>query len=335
MMNSKWISLCAAGMALMTFALLGCKSGRESAGDKFLKAGDALNAVVQYEMARQEKVSKEFLSNYTKANIMVMRARAAEDPTADMVDAFHDSILSLIKQQPDAANEAAFSEALVEIGAKRIEMGTPQAEEGGLRLLRTAEGLPGKAASVAAKVAQVRSGFIANRLKEIESDLSDGASDPQQGILAEYKMNQLQLMVGEGAPELKDMWSKVRKQNLSTYLMFDLEGLVERVDARINKYGMLIGIVKYTPGANTSIQAKVWNGSSGPAEFDGSNFRLVDRAGNAYKSGTNLGAFKKKTLVPKGDESKTGGLSFAVPAGAEPDYLELTVDNRVTRKYLP
>lgn len=320
---------------LMAMALFGCKSGHESAGDKFMKAGDIGNSIIQYEMARQGSVSKEFLVNYTKANILVLKMRADDDPSSDMIDAFRDTILSLIKQQPDAANQTAFSEALVEVGEKRLAMGTPGAEEGAFRLFATADALPGKAASVSPRYAKAKADYIAGKLKEIESDLAEAASEPQNGILADYKLNQLQLVIGDGAPELKDMWSKVRKQNLSTYLMYDLEGLVDRVDARINKFGMLIGIVKYTPGATAKFEAKVWNGSSGLAEIDASNFRLVDRKGNAYKSAPGLGAFKKKTPVPKGEESKTGGLSFTLPAGTEPDYLELTLDNRISRKYLP
>ena len=84
------------------------------------------------------------------------------------------------------------------------------------------------------------------------------------------------------------------------------------------------------------IGIKVWNNTSGPIEIDGSNFKLYDRAGNAYEGGTKLQALRKKALVEIGKESEQGGLIFKLPKDAQPDYLELTVaDGRTSRKYLP
>jgi hypothetical protein len=155
--------------------------------------------------------------------------------------------------------------------------------------------------------------------------------------VADYKLSHLALVLGEETPEMKSLWSKVREKNLPTYLMYDLEGLIPQVDARINRYGILMGIVKYSAaGGKVAVQAKVWNGTSGPLEISGSNFSLVDNQGNSHEPASKIGAFGKTVVVPMREESKTGGVTFNIPSDAKPAYLELTAeDGRVSRKYLP
>ena len=136
---------------------------------------------------------------------------------------------------------------------------------------------------------------------------------------------------------MKALGSKVHAKNLNVYLLYSAPGLIEQLDSRINKYGMLMAIVKYTPTAGqVKIEAKVWNETSGPVEIDASNFRLMDRQGNAYEAAAKLGSFTKKTVVEMSKESAAGGLTFKLPTGAEPDYLLLKADDgRESRKYLP
>ena len=58
--------------------------------------------------------------------------------------------------------------------------------------------------------------------------------------------------------------------------------------------------------------------------------------GGFYKGGKPKSNTKPDPgIVQKGDESKTGGLTFKLPAGAQPDYLEFKCDAGTTRKYLP
>jgi hypothetical protein len=41
-------------------------------------------------------------------------------------------------------------------------------------------------------------------------------------------------------------------------------------------------------------------------------------------------------MVSMREESKTGGVTFNIPSGAKPHYLELKADDgRFSRKYLP
>jgi hypothetical protein len=326
------------GLAL-AFLVTGCRSRQEAAGDKYRKAGDPLHSLMQYEEAiKRGKVSKEFPKNYTLVNIQAMALRAKEDPTAEFLDILKDTVASLLTQNPDPVNEALFSQTLQDIGLARLKLGSAEAAESGFRFLQMAETLGGKSPSVSGKVAGMRKDFVNTKLKEVENDLKEASTTPTAGIVADYKMNKLALMMGGETPEMKDVWSRVRKLNLNTYLMYDNDevDLGERPDARINKYGVLLGIVKLEPGATTTkIQVKAFNGSSGPIHFDSEGFTLVDRQGNVFKPTAKIGHFSPKDQVGKGDESKTGGLTFTYPAGTEPYFLEFKNEAGVTRKYLP
>jgi hypothetical protein len=292
---------------------------------------------MQYEEAlNRGKLSKDFYKNYTTINIQAMALRAKEDPTAEFLDVLKDTVASLLTQHPDPANQALFISALQDIAAARIKMGSPEAIEGGFRFLQTVEKVGGGSGPSSAAKTQI----VDAKLKEIESDYRDAASSPTSGIIADYKLNKLALMVGGETPEMQELWSKVRKLNLNTYLMYDNDDvdLGERPDSRINKYGVLLGIVKYQPGStSTKIQVKAWNGTSGPMKFVGDGFTLVDKEGNVYEPSAKIGGFAKsdKDMIAKGDESKTGGLTFNHPAGAEPAYLEFKSNAGMSRKYLP
>ncbi|MDB5102516.1 MAG: hypothetical protein JWP91_205 [Fibrobacteres bacterium] len=335
-MNMTKVTLCA-GLSL-AFLLTGCRSRQEASGDKYRKAGDPLHALMQYEEAlKRGKLSKEFWQNYTTVNIAAMDMRAKEDPTAEFLDILKDTVASLLTQHPDPTNQANFAAALQRIATARIKLGTPESMEGGFRFLQAAEkaGAPGGSAAAKQQI-------VATQLKAIESDFKEAATNPTAGIVADYKLNKLALMIGGETPEMSALWSKVRKLNLNTYLMYDnddvAQELGERPDARINKYGILLGIVKYEPGsAATKIQVKAWNGSSGPIKYVGDNFTLVDSEGKEYKPSAKIGGFAKtdKDMIGKTEESKTGGLTFNHPAGTKPAYLEFKSTSGVTRKYLP
>lgn len=321
----------------LTVALVGCKSGQESAGDKFRKAGDPVNAVYYYDQALAKgKVSKEFYKNYADVNIQLLKVRSADDPGAGFLDELKDTISSLIARQPDPANEAKFAEVLLEVGRRRLEIGF---SEGGFAFLQAAGKLSNKPANFEAQANALKTAYLQEKLKEIEDDYEAASDEPTSGILADYKMNKLALAFeGRELPEMRGLWSKIRKLNLNTYLMYDYEGLItEPLDARINKFGVLLAIVKMNRTGNTvKVEAKAYNGTSEPLKVDGDAFALVDRNGEVYKPTAKLGSFLKKDLVNKGDESKAGGLTFKVPADAELHYLEFkTASSGMSQKYLP
>jgi hypothetical protein len=215
MMKMTKVTLCA-GLSL-AFLLISCRSRQEAAGDKYRKAGNTLNALMQYEEAlKRGKLSKEFWQHYTLVNIQAMGLRAKEDPTAEFLDILKDTVASLLAQHPNPANQALFGSTLNEIAQARIKLGTPDAVEGGFRFLEAAEKAGAGAGSNAAKQQ-----IVAAKLKEIESDYKDAASNPTSGIVADYKLSKLSLMIGGETPEMAELWSKVRKQNLNTYLMYD------------------------------------------------------------------------------------------------------------------
>ena len=328
-----WIGL------MLTFLITGCRSRQEASGDKYRKAGDPLHALMQYEEAlKRGKVSKEFPKNYTLVNIQAMALRAKEDPTAEFLDILKDTVASLLAQYPDPASAALFSQTLQDIGMQRLKLGSTDAAEGGFRFLQTAEAMGGKNSAISAKVESLRKEFVGGKLGEIEKDYAEAATQPTAGIVADYKLNKLALMMGGETADMKDLWSRVRKLNLNTYLMYDNDevDLGERPDFRINKYGILLGIVKLEPGATSlKVQVKAFNGSSGPIHFDSEGFTLVDRQGNIFKPTAKIGHFSDKDVVGKGDESKTGGLTFTYPSGTEPFFIEFKSESGITRKYLP
>ena len=321
---------------ILSLALLGCKSKLESMGDNYLKAGDPGNAMAQYENALQQGgVSADFYSSYTDAAIALLQTAGAADPSAETLDPLKDTLVSLLKQHPDAAKGAVVSAALLDIGSKRLGMGS---EEGGFQFLNAAAAMPGKSSDIDAKVEEAKKAYQTGKLKEISDKFDESATDGTAGIEADYAMNQLAMVLGSETPEMSALWSKIREKNLPTYLFYAAPGLLDKpADARINKYGILIAIVKYVaPPAPVLIGIKVWNNTSGPIDIDGSNFKLYDRQGNAYDAGTKLQALKKKATVELGKESEQGGLIFKLPKDAQPDYLELTAaDGRTSRKYLP
>jgi hypothetical protein len=291
--------------------------------------------LVQYEEAlARGKVSKEFYKNYIQVNIQALAMRSKEDPSAEYITTLKDTIANMLKLNPDPQNEALFAQALQSVGAQRLKTGD---EEGGIKFLEEAEGLSNKPPEISSQVASARREFLASRLKEIEGDYKESSSEPTAGILADYKMSKLSLVFGKELPEMKDLWSKIRKTNLNTYLMYDYEGLLsETPDARINRYPVLLAVVKLDKGATSlKAQVKAFNGGSGPIHFNGDGFILVDRAGNVYKPAAKIGAFGKKDPINMRDESKTGGLTFNYPSGTEPYYLEFKSEAGTSRKYLP
>ncbi|HKP95935.1 MAG TPA: hypothetical protein VJ385_09285 [Fibrobacteria bacterium] len=335
-MNRPTVTLCA-GLSLAFLLLSGCRSRQEASGDKYRKAGDPIHALMQYEEAlKRGKLSKEFYKNYTLINIQAMGLRAKEDPTAEFLDVLKDTVASLLVQHPDPTNQALFITTLRNIASARIKMGSPDAVEGGFRFLQAVEKAGGGADATGAAKTEI----VNAKLKEIEGDFREASSSPTAGIVADYKLNKLAIMIGGETAEMKDLWSKVRKLNLNTYLMYDNDDvdLGERPDSRINRYGVLLGIVKYEPGSTaTKIQVKAWNGTSGPMKYVGDGFTLYDTEGKSYAPSAKIGGFAKtdKDLIPKGEESKTGGLTFNHPAGTVPAYLEFKSNQGLSRKYLP
>jgi len=202
-----------AGLSLAVL-ITGCRSRQEAAGDKYRKAGDAIHALQYYEEAlKRGKVSREFYKNYAQVNIQCLAMRAKEDPSADFLNPLKDTIASLLKQYPDPQNEGLFVQALQSVGMARLKNGD---DEGGMSFLSMAEALGGNASGVSG----VKKEFIAGKLKDIESDYKESLSDNESpaGILADYKMNKLQLIFGQEIPEMKDLWSKIRKANLNRFL---------------------------------------------------------------------------------------------------------------------
>jgi hypothetical protein len=336
-MNKSKVALCA-GLSL-AFLLTSCRSRQEAAADKYRKVGDPLHALQYYEEAlKRGNMSREFYKNYTLVNIQAMALRSREDASADFLDVLKDTVASLLAQHPDPENQALFATTLQNIANARIKLGTPEGVEGGFRFLDAA-----KKAGAAGGAEAAKQQVVAQNLKDIKDDVDRAAKEDNAGIVADYKLNKLALMIGGETPEMHSLWSKLRKITLNTYMMYDNDDVIaelggERPDARINKYAVLLGIVKYEPGSTTTkIQVKAWNGGAIPFHYRGEGFTLVDKDGKEYKPTAKIGGFSKnaKDVVPKGEQSKTGGLTFAHPAGIVPAYLEFKCEAGMSRKFLP
>jgi hypothetical protein len=292
---------------------------------------------MQYEEAlRRGKVSAEFWDNYALVNIQAMKLRSSEDPTAEFLDILKDTVQSVLSQHPNPENEALFAKTLYDIGMARLGMGGARAEEGGVIFLKAADGLANKPAELSGQVKQAMEGLEAKTLKEVQELME--SNEPTDGIVADYKLNELKIKLDKVTDNMASIWSSVRKRNLNVYLMYDQEGLLSEVpDRRINEFAILLGIVKYVAsGTSVNIQLKVFNGLSFSIPFDGKGFTLVDTDGKTYKPTALLAAAQKKEMIPTKDESKkTGGVNFKIDSGAKPSYLEFQVEGATTRKYLP
>ncbi len=330
------VALAAFGFSAL-MALTACKSKHESSGDKFLEAGDPINAVARYDMALQAgKTSGDFPKNFTKANILIMERRYRENPSAEFLDFLKDTVVSLLNKHPNAENSVLFSKTLFNVAKARIEMGDAYTVEQGFAFLKTADSLPNRDPQVSSEAAALRTNFVSSQLNDIESDLSAAqAGDATMGIVADYKLSLLHQTVGPTA-ESEELWSRVKQINLDTYLMYDQEGLLPSVDTRINRYGVLLALTKYNKTAKSLYaETMAFNGSTQPFHFDADKFVLVDKAGNEYSPASKKGAFNKTKLIERGRQTDVGALTFNFPADAQLDYIEFRSDSGPTRKYLP
>ena len=184
----------------------------------------------------------------------------------------------------------------------------------------------------------IKGEYINKALAEAEAHYESAVSakDPNEGILADYTLAKLMLFIDEPTPEIKSLWSKIKENNLSTYLMYDLEGLIPGLIPSINKYGVLLGIVKYVRGANsTTIQVQAYNGSTVPILFSGKNFLLVDEEGNAHAPSRTRGRFSNSKKLEPGQESAVGELTFNVGKDVPLDYLYFKGEAGESKKFLP
>jgi hypothetical protein len=100
--------------------------------------------------------------------------------------------------------------------------------------------------------------------------------DPETLLKAEYYV-QLALVYDSLYPGAKDLLSNVRKANVNVYSGYArvVEG---KLDARVNKYDILLAVVSGT----TSMTLSMFNNSYNPQRLKPENFFLVDVSGAKY-----------------------------------------------------
>ncbi len=324
---------------LMTAMILSCKSTYEKQGDKHLEEKRPLLALQRYSLVEQKgNGSEEFNSNYTKAYIMAMEQKGLEDPLADFAQNYSETILSLLRKSPSPENEKTFSLALLKLGEAAIGSETPRGIDVGFHFLMTADSLPNKAPEVNTRGTALRAQRAEASLKDIREQYDAAkAGDEYAGIIADYHMTFLSLL-GPLNEEAKELWSKIRELNLSTYLMYDnqeVEQALGEVDRRINKYGVLLALTKYNPGkSSVYMEVKGFNGSTNPVPWKSEAFTLETEDGNHYQAASSRG-FKTSDAIEISRESGLVGLTFNIPAGAKPAKLVYDYGVSISEKFLP
>ncbi len=318
----------------LSISLISCKSAYEKQGDKHLEAGRYMNALQRYKYVTEKgNGSKNFPNNLAKAYIGALEQASNEAPSYEVYDSYMEKIGELLQQGVKKETEEFYGKTALNIGTKLIGNDEFDLEDRGFKFLKIAKKYGGAAA--ASQVAKIESDFISKYLSMAEDEYNSAkGGNPEQGIVADYLLNKLSMFV-EPTEEVNELWSKIREANLSTYLMYDLQGLIDRPIPAINKYGVLLGIrsIKRS-GGSTAVQVQAYNGSTTRFKFLSENFALVDAEGNTYSPASRRGAFSKKD-VDLGEETGVGEMTFKVPADADLVSLRFEQDNVISEKFLP
>ncbi|MFC1585091.1 hypothetical protein ACFL5V_06070 [Fibrobacterota bacterium] len=325
------------GIAALCSFTTSCKSVYEKQGDKHLKEGRPLKALQRYNyVVKKGKGSKNFEKNLTKAYIGAMQITADQDPDIEKLLTFREKINELMAKNQDKEIQQLFAKTAVSIAPGFIKSGDFPTEEVGFRMIKDAETLSDIPEDIRLQISSIQNSYIQKSISEAEdyhaSCMNGKAED---GIIADYLMSKMMLFVDE-TPAIKDLWSKIRKANLSTYLIYDLEHLIDNPIPQINRFGVLLAIRSMSRSGNTTtFQVQAYNGSTNTFKFLGQSFKLVDRDGKEYEPSGRAGAFSSKKEIERGAETNVGQVSFKVPKDTELAYLHFTSEAGESIKYLP
>jgi hypothetical protein len=320
--------------------LISCKSVYEKQGDEHLKDGNPLKALQRYKYVMQKKSgSKDFPKSLCKAYIGAMEKTATEDPNIETMLTYREKISKLMEEVSDPEVNRIFGEAAVNIAKELANAEDYPSQEVAFHLMKDAETLEGVEDDTKLKIAAIRSDFIKSNLNKAEEHYAAAMNDPEnnapEGIIADYILSKMALLVDETA-EMKELWSKIRKANLSTYLIYDLENLIENPLPTINRFGVVLAIPTLVRSASTtSIQVQAYNGSTATYKFDGSNFTLVDKEGKEYKPVRKRGNFSKEKVQQLGSETEVGEVTFNTAKDVELSHLRFDSEAGESIKYLP
>ncbi|MBF0433298.1 MAG: hypothetical protein HQK83_18615 [Fibrobacteria bacterium] len=319
------------------FWLTSCKSAYEKQGDEHLNAGRYQKALQRYKyVTKKGNGSEDFNSNLTKAYVGSFNQTVEQGAEIGAILTFREKLNELLAGDVTPEVKTMFGNAIANVVAKLIEEGSVEAEDVAFKLIEDANRINALSGKAKSAVDALKDGYIKKSLSEAEDHYQNCMNgDAQEGIVADYILSKLAIF-NIDSEEIQELWSKIRKANLSVYLMYDVEGLITNPDPRINRYGILLGIRSIARNSSsTSIQVQAYNGSSNKMTFEASKFSLEDKAGNVYEPASSRGAFSSKTLIDKNDQSKVGELRFTVGADVELKSLNFKSETGSSVKYLP
>ncbi len=325
------------GIAIV-LALTGCKSAYEKQGDDHLNAGRYKKALQRYKyVTKKGNGSNNFTNSLTHAYIGAFGKDVEAGQDIEALYFFKDKIGKLLPKVTSSKVKAFYVETAVKAGKTLAETEDAAYVDLGFKLFKEAVKTEGFNANHKSVIDKIEADMTAKAIQEATDQLESAkGGEAQDGILADYILSKLALFV-EPTDEVKTLWSEIRKVNLSTYLMYDLENLIEGGPLpRINKYGVLLAITDYKKSGNSlSVQLKAFNGTSVLFKMLPEGFKLVDKQGNEYSPVSHKGAFSKKKELLKMEESGVVAMTFKLQSDMEPDYIEYTSNAGVSRKYLP
>jgi len=321
------------------FFLLSCKSVYEKQGDEHLKNGKYLKALKRYQYVQRKKNgTKNFETNLIKAYIGAMELTAQTDPSIDKLLSFQEKIKKLMENVSSNEIQQLFAKSASNISKNLIFSGEYASEEVGFYLLNDAESIPNLSADIKLVISGIKDEYITKNMNDAQKHLTasiNGGAEDGEGIIADYILSKTSLFVNP-SDAMKELWSQVRKENLSTYLMYDLENLIDNPVPRVNQYGVLLAIRSFIrKGEKVIIQVQAFNGSTQIFKFIGDGFKLIDSEGKKYEPTAKSGSFSNKNDILLGQETEVGQLSFNVPKDLQLTALQFESKGGITIKYLP
>lgn len=316
---------------------VGCKSTYEKQGDEHLKEARPIQALQRYNyVIKSGKGSPDFEKNLTKAYIGALEINVANKTPAAGLTSFRTKIQELITKTNDQETKVMYTDVAAKVSKLLIDSDDFDTKKLAFEFMNDVLATPEANAQAKSTVEAIKSEFLLKALDKASSHLkASQGGNKEEGIIADYTLAEAALLMGN-SQGLDSLWSEIRKENLSIFLMYDREGLIENPLPPINQFGVLLAIrVLDRKGNNVNLQVQAFNGSSNHVQLDGNNLSLFDKNGNEYKPVKKGAAFSSVKPLLAGGVSEVGSVGYVVPAEAQLDHIKLETESGKSIKWLP
>jgi len=203
-----------------------CKSVYEKQGDEHLKKGRPLKALQKYQyVLRKTSGSKNFDNSLLKAYILGMQKTVEESLDVTKLISFREKINTLMEKNSNTEIQQLYASTYTTVAKGLIDTDNAALMEIGFFLISDARAIEGLSEDISSNLNSIKADFIKMNLDKAEEHYNKfKKDDPYQGIIADYILSKMALFVDE-TEESKKLWSKIRKANLSTYLLYDYQNL--------------------------------------------------------------------------------------------------------------